>query len=331
MPVAAVVALAVALAAVVGLIAGALWGLSGGGTGTAASDRHADSVGQHQLAELVALAEQLAAPRRRARRAARRPPPPPPARRRRHRPPPRTVSRRLAAGVVAHHQRRRDPRRHHHRAQHPHGDAQRRSGALRLHRRAAHRDHDGDRHRRTLRRHRPGAVQPAPTRGSPARRCCCSRCREPPRRSAPWRVDAGRQRPRHAANEHDREAHQQNPQRHGSTGARVHGASLGAERGTCPEVASGRDRPEHSRTGDGRRRARGGARRSTSTASARSPAGTIAWGVALVACLVLRDQLADTGRTWWLWVCVAGIVLGLAGVVFVRRRAAVYRAHAAEH
>lgn len=56
--------------------------------------------------------------------------------------------------------------------------------------------------------------------------------------------------------------------------------------------------------------------------------GTIAWAVGVVVCLVLRQQLADAGRGWWLWVCVAGALLGVAGIWFVRRRAAVYRARA---
>lgn len=56
--------------------------------------------------------------------------------------------------------------------------------------------------------------------------------------------------------------------------------------------------------------------------------GTIAWTVGLVLCLLLRDQLAADGRSWFTWVCLAGALLGLAGVWFVRRRAAVYRAAA---
>lgn len=56
--------------------------------------------------------------------------------------------------------------------------------------------------------------------------------------------------------------------------------------------------------------------------------GTIAWAIGIVLCLLLRDQLAGSGRGWWLWVCVTGAVLGLAGIVFVRRRAAVYRERA---
>jgi hypothetical protein len=56
--------------------------------------------------------------------------------------------------------------------------------------------------------------------------------------------------------------------------------------------------------------------------------GTIAWVVGVVLCLLMREQLAEAGRGWWLWVCVTGAVLGVAGIVFVRRRAAVYRARA---
>lgn len=54
--------------------------------------------------------------------------------------------------------------------------------------------------------------------------------------------------------------------------------------------------------------------------------GTIAWAVALVACLLLRDRLAADGRAWWTWVCVAGTLLGLLGLWFVRRRRDAYAA-----
>jgi hypothetical protein len=56
--------------------------------------------------------------------------------------------------------------------------------------------------------------------------------------------------------------------------------------------------------------------------------GTIAWTVGVVLCLLLREQRAESGRGWWLWVCVTGAVLGVAGIVFVRRRATAYRARA---
>jgi len=54
--------------------------------------------------------------------------------------------------------------------------------------------------------------------------------------------------------------------------------------------------------------------------------GTIAWGVALVVCLLLRDRLAADGHAWWTWVCVAAALLGLAGLWFVRRRRDAYAA-----
>jgi hypothetical protein len=57
--------------------------------------------------------------------------------------------------------------------------------------------------------------------------------------------------------------------------------------------------------------------------------GTIAWTVALVLCLVLHTSLADAGRGWWVWVCVCGAVLGVAGLWFVRRRRDAYAAAAA--
>jgi len=57
--------------------------------------------------------------------------------------------------------------------------------------------------------------------------------------------------------------------------------------------------------------------------------GTVLWTVALVACLVFRTQLADAGNGWWTWVCLAGALLGLAGLWFVRRRRDAYRRAAA--
>ena len=48
--------------------------------------------------------------------------------------------------------------------------------------------------------------------------------------------------------------------------------------------------------------------------------GTVLWAVALVVTLVARDTLQDEGRTWWIWTCVAGVVLGLLGLVITVRR-----------
>lgn len=48
--------------------------------------------------------------------------------------------------------------------------------------------------------------------------------------------------------------------------------------------------------------------------------GTIVWVVLLVVCLLLRDQLSAAGRGWWTGVCLAGALLGVVGLVFVRWR-----------
>ena len=47
---------------------------------------------------------------------------------------------------------------------------------------------------------------------------------------------------------------------------------------------------------------------------------TAAWGLAAVVLVLLRADLADDDRTWWLWTCVAGFGLGLLGYAFSRRR-----------
>jgi H+/Cl- antiporter ClcA len=48
--------------------------------------------------------------------------------------------------------------------------------------------------------------------------------------------------------------------------------------------------------------------------------GSIAWLVAFVALLPFYGELADEGRTWWLWTCLAGFGLGLFGYEYCRRR-----------
>jgi len=50
-------------------------------------------------------------------------------------------------------------------------------------------------------------------------------------------------------------------------------------------------------------------------------AGTALWGVvALVLATFGRGWLEDHDDVWWIWTCVAGFVLGLVGIAFVRRR-----------
>lgn len=49
--------------------------------------------------------------------------------------------------------------------------------------------------------------------------------------------------------------------------------------------------------------------------------GTALWLVAFLGLLPFYGQLADSGRTWWLWACLAGFGLGLCGYEYCRRRA----------
>jgi hypothetical protein len=47
--------------------------------------------------------------------------------------------------------------------------------------------------------------------------------------------------------------------------------------------------------------------------------GTAAWGAALVVLLVLRLAGRDI-HTWWITMCVCGLLLGLVGVRYCQRR-----------
>ena len=59
--------------------------------------------------------------------------------------------------------------------------------------------------------------------------------------------------------------------------------------------------------------------------------GTALWAVALVASLLLHDRLAEAGNENWVWIFLAGTLLGLLGIRYVRRRrAAIERARATE-
>jgi hypothetical protein len=48
--------------------------------------------------------------------------------------------------------------------------------------------------------------------------------------------------------------------------------------------------------------------------------GTALWVIALVATLIFREQLQDDGREWWMWTCVAGVILGFMGIIITTRR-----------
>jgi hypothetical protein len=47
--------------------------------------------------------------------------------------------------------------------------------------------------------------------------------------------------------------------------------------------------------------------------------GLIAWAVAGLVLLLCRDWLADHGRTDWLWICLAGFLLGFPGLAVMIR------------
>ena len=61
--------------------------------------------------------------------------------------------------------------------------------------------------------------------------------------------------------------------------------------------------------------------------------GTAGWAVALIVLLIVRGSLPADAR-WWIWTCVAGLVMGLFGLWYVprlkhgRSRAAARRAAA---
>ena len=44
--------------------------------------------------------------------------------------------------------------------------------------------------------------------------------------------------------------------------------------------------------------------------------GTIAWAIALVVVLLLRDHIAEHGRLW-IWTCAAGLGLGLFALAYI--------------
>jgi hypothetical protein len=59
--------------------------------------------------------------------------------------------------------------------------------------------------------------------------------------------------------------------------------------------------------------------------------GTLAWLVALLVSLVVQGRLEESGDSWWIGVCLAGFLLGLPGLVFLRWRRARHAAGATSH
>lgn len=50
--------------------------------------------------------------------------------------------------------------------------------------------------------------------------------------------------------------------------------------------------------------------------------GTFIWTVATVICLFQLEQLESSGRGNWVWICACGVLLGLLGIRYTRRRVA---------
>ncbi len=50
--------------------------------------------------------------------------------------------------------------------------------------------------------------------------------------------------------------------------------------------------------------------------------GTAIFFLGFVALVPFYGALADAGRAWWLWACLAGVGLGLVGLEYCRRRRA---------
>ena len=49
-------------------------------------------------------------------------------------------------------------------------------------------------------------------------------------------------------------------------------------------------------------------------------AGIALWIVGLAVFVVLLPVLTSTATTWWLWTCVAGLAIGLIGVLWTNWR-----------
>lgn len=44
--------------------------------------------------------------------------------------------------------------------------------------------------------------------------------------------------------------------------------------------------------------------------------GTVLWAIGLIVVIVMQPALAESGQAWWLWACVAGLVVGALGLIY---------------
>ncbi|MCM2420000.1 DUF2530 domain-containing protein [Streptomyces sp. RKAG293] len=58
--------------------------------------------------------------------------------------------------------------------------------------------------------------------------------------------------------------------------------------------------------------------------------GTVVWFVLFIGQLPFYGWYADHGHAWWIWTCLAGTLLGLFGLWYVRGRNAALQREAAQ-
>jgi len=56
--------------------------------------------------------------------------------------------------------------------------------------------------------------------------------------------------------------------------------------------------------------------------------GMVLWMIAFICLFFTRSWLKSTGRQDWLWIALAGVILGALGQIYTRRRAAKVAANA---
>ena len=47
-------------------------------------------------------------------------------------------------------------------------------------------------------------------------------------------------------------------------------------------------------------------------------AGTVAWAVALIVLVIMRNHIPESSH-WWIWTCTVGVGLGVFGLTYIPR------------
>lgn len=59
--------------------------------------------------------------------------------------------------------------------------------------------------------------------------------------------------------------------------------------------------------------------------------GSAIWLLTFIGLLPFYGRLQESGHTWWLWTCLAGLALGLFGLEYTKRRRNARAAHKPRH